>query len=126
MKMQEVEWFAARAPQVALQERASDRKAVIEQMKNAGDPLIQSYERASAIAERAMTLARRGGDYPLLSRGDINVYSLFVERAQRLIKPDGIAGASGSIRYSQRPWLRSIHEKCHRGATFHSWHRLLQ
>jgi hypothetical protein len=30
--------------------------------------------------------------YPLLGRGDINIYSLFVERAQRLIKPDGIAG----------------------------------
>jgi hypothetical protein len=53
MKMQEVEWFAARAPQVALQERASDRKSIIEQMKQAGDPLIEAYECASAIAERA-------------------------------------------------------------------------
>ena len=69
--MREVEWFAARAPQVALQERASDRKSVIEQMKQAGDPLIEAYEDASAAAEKAMTLARRGGDYPLLSRGDI-------------------------------------------------------
>ena len=39
-----------------------------------------------------MDRARRGGDYPLLSRGDINIYSLFVERAQALIRPDGIAG----------------------------------
>ena len=39
-----------------------------------------------------MERARKDGDYPLLSRGDINIYSLFVERAQTLIKPDGIAG----------------------------------
>jgi Eco57I restriction-modification methylase len=92
MKMQEVEWFAARAPEVALQERAADRKALITEMKAAGHPLIAPYERASALAEKAMGLARRSGEYPLLSRGDINIYSLFVERAQSLIKQDGIAG----------------------------------
>jgi Eco57I restriction-modification methylase len=92
MKMQEVEWFAARAPEVARNARAADRKRLIAEMKEKGDPLIDAYERASAVAETAMTLARRGGDYPLLSRGDTNIYSLFVERAQRLIEPDGIAG----------------------------------
>ena len=92
MKMQEVEWFAARAPKVAHQARAADRKRLIEEMKTAGDPLIGQYERASSLAETAMGRARRGGDYPLLSRGDINIYSLFVERAQALIKSDGITG----------------------------------
>jgi hypothetical protein len=92
MKMQEVEWFAARAPQVARQARAADRKTLIAEMKEAGDPLIAQYERASALDETAMERARRDGNYPLLSRGDINIYSLFVERAHALIKVDGIAG----------------------------------
>ena len=92
MKMQEVEWFAARAPQVAHQARAADRKRLIAEMKAAGDPLIAQYERASSLAETAMDRARKSGDYPLLSRGDINIYSLFVERAQALIKPNGVAG----------------------------------
>ncbi len=92
MKMQEVEWFAARAPAVAHQARAADRKRLIAAMTAAGDPLIALYERASALAETAMERARKSGDYLLLSRGDINIYSLFVERAQALIKPDGIAG----------------------------------
>ena len=92
MKMQEVEWFAARAPEVAHQARAADRKQLIAKMKAAGDPLIAQYERASSLAETAMERARRSSDYPLLSRGDINIYSLFVERAQALVKPDGIGG----------------------------------
>jgi hypothetical protein len=92
MKMQEVEWFAARAPEVARQARAADRKALIARMKAAGHPLIPQYERALALAEKAMELARHSGEYPLLSRGDINIYSLFVERAQALIKSEGIAG----------------------------------
>jgi hypothetical protein len=92
MKMQEVEWFAARAPGVAHQARAADRKRMIATMKAAGDPLITLYERAAEIADTAMQRARKSGDYPLLSRGDINIYSLFVERAQELIKADGIAG----------------------------------
>jgi hypothetical protein len=92
MKMQEVEWFAARAPEVAHQARAADRKGLIAEMKVDGDPLIAQYERASSLAETAMDRARKGGDYPLLSRGDINIYSLFVERAQTLIRQDGISG----------------------------------
>ena len=37
-------------------------------------------------------MVRASGHYPLLGGGDINLYSLFVERAMRLIKPDGIMG----------------------------------
>src|SRR5690606_2397846 len=32
------------------------------------------------------------GDYPLLSGGDLNLYSLFVERATRLVRPAGMIG----------------------------------
>ena len=35
---------------------------------------------------------RSCGDYPLLSGGDVNLYSLFVERALHLVKPDGLVG----------------------------------
>ena len=81
-----------RAPEVARQARAADRKKLIESMRVAGDPLIPAYERAIAVADKAMERARKSADYPLLSKGDVNIYSLFVERAQALTKPDGIPG----------------------------------
>lgn len=92
MKLQEVEWFAERRPAIALQARASDRKELIEQLKRNGDPLGADYELAAQRAEDGARIARDCGDYPLLSSGDINLYSLFVERASRLIRSNGIVG----------------------------------
>jgi len=92
MKMQEVEWFAERAPAIARHARAADRKAAIAALTRIGDPLAPLYALARETAETAMKVARQGGAYPLLSRGDINVYSLFVERGQSLIRPEGVTG----------------------------------
>lgn len=92
MKLQQVEWFAARRPDVAMAPRAADRKRMIAELEEAGDPLAEDYARASENAVSALRMARKGGDYPLLSGGDVNLYSLFVERAMTLVKPDGMVG----------------------------------
>lgn len=96
LKMQEVEWFAARAPAIAHATRASDRKRMVRDLADAGDDLAGQYARASEMAGLAARMANakpdKGGQYPLLGGGDVNLYSLFVERAQRLVKPDGIVG----------------------------------
>jgi hypothetical protein len=92
MKMQEVEWFADRAPEIARQERAADRKAAVAARRAANDPLAAQYDLAADRAETAMRVARQCGEFPLLSKGDVNLYSLFVERAHRLVAPHGLVG----------------------------------
>ena len=92
LKLQQVEWFAFRRPNVANAQRASDRKAMIATLERSGDPLAPDFHRADRRAKRAAQVARTGGDYPLLSGGDINIYSLFVERAMSLVNPDGVIG----------------------------------
>ena len=92
MKLQQVEWFATRRREIALQTRAADRKRMIAALERDGDPLAQDYAVASERAAMAVRTARRSGDYPLLSGGDVNLYSLFVERAMTLVKPDGMVG----------------------------------
>lgn len=92
IKLQEVEWFAERKPDIALQARAADRKKLIAREKERNTPLWREYVAASEAAETAARVARECGDYPLLSSGDINLYSLFVERAQTLVQPGGIVG----------------------------------
>ena len=92
MKLQEVEWFAERKPEIAKATKAADRKKLIQDLQKNADPLWLEYNQASENAEIASKVARNCGDYPLLSGGDINLYSLFVERASHMVKATGIVG----------------------------------
>lgn len=92
LKFQEVEWFSARRPEIAHADTAAKRKGLIDALKKAGDPLAKQYDSAVARADAMLRMARDGGAYPLLSGGDVNIYSLFVERALSLIKPAGLVG----------------------------------
>lgn len=89
IKLQEVEWFAARKPEIALAQTAAKRKNLVKKLHKANDPLAKDYDKAAGRAEAMSWVARTGGHFPLLSAGDINLYSLFVERALALVKPEG-------------------------------------
>ena len=92
IKLQEVEWFATRAPRLALAPTAAARRALIRELREQGDPLADDFDAAKERADSLGQLVRRSGHYPLLGGGDINLYSLFVERAMGLVKPDGFVG----------------------------------
>jgi hypothetical protein len=92
MKLQEVKWFAARQPEIAHAVRAADRKRLIGRLEKTGDGLWLEYQQARNRAETAARIARDSGEYPLLSGGDVNLYALFVERAQSLVHDQGIVG----------------------------------
>ncbi|MCL2831452.1 MAG: Eco57I restriction-modification methylase domain-containing protein [Betaproteobacteria bacterium] len=94
IKLQEVEWFAERDLAIAAQPRAADRKELIGELEDKGSPLWDEYLNAMDRAEDNARVLGNGkfgsGDYPLLGNGDLNLYSLFVERAQSLIHENGI------------------------------------
>lgn len=105
IKLQEVEWFAERSPAIASQSRAADRKKMIAALEHVNmhqtgvntPPVLDLWAQYQAAAQRAEANARvlgngkgGSGDYPLLGGGDVNLYSLFVERAQSLINPHGV------------------------------------
>ena len=92
IKLQTVEWFATRAPALALAPTAAARKTAIRRLRDQGDPLAADFDAAKARADNLGELVRASGHYPLLGGGDVNLYSLFVERAMSLVKPDGFVG----------------------------------
>lgn len=92
IKLQQVEWFAARRREIALTPRAADRKRMIVDLEKKGDSLAEDFGKARERAEQIARVARTCGDYPLLSGGDLNLYSLFVERAMTIVKSEGMVG----------------------------------
>jgi hypothetical protein len=92
IKLQEVEWLAERDLAIARQPRAADRKRLIADLEKKRAPLWQDYLAASERAVQQARVVRDSGDYPLLGGGDVNLYSLFVERATALVQPRGIVG----------------------------------
>ncbi len=92
IKLQEVEWLAERDLAIARQPRAADRKRLIAELEKKRAPLWQDYLAASERAVQQARVVRDSGDYPLLGGGDVNLYSLFIERATALVQPRGIVG----------------------------------
>ncbi len=108
IKLQEVEWFAERDTRIAAQARAADRKALIQDLQTKKDPLAADYALAVERAEANARVLSKSGDYPLLGGGDVNLYSLFVERAQSMVRaagivalitPSGIAADKGAAEF---------------------------
>ena len=92
IKLQEVEWFAPRDSEIAHLTTAAARKTRIRWLRDNGDPMADDFDAAKRRADTLGAFVRGSGHYPLLGGGDINLYSLFVERAMGLVRPEGIVG----------------------------------
>ncbi len=92
IKFQEIEWLAAREPSIARTPNADQRKKLVKKLKRERKGLAQDWERARSRSETMLNVAKKSGEYPKMSGGDVNIYSLFVERSMSLLKPDGMLG----------------------------------
>ena len=115
IEQQEVEWFAIRDNEVALASTGAMRKALIRRRMDDDNDLALQYEEVRNNAATVRALARSYSDYPLLSGGRINLYSLFVERAMSLVKPDGYVGLlTPSGIYADRNCRQLLQDNLHR------------
>lgn len=98
IKLQEQEFFAARAPDIAGAPNAAARRRMIKALAAAesGSPeqqLHAAFQHAKRTSEAVSEFARAdGGRYPLTGRGDVNTYALFAEHFARSVNPHGRAG----------------------------------
>ncbi|BDG19032.1 hypothetical protein TthSNM11_12350 [Thermus thermophilus] len=92
LKLQDKEFFADKAPEVAQAENAAKRKRLIQALKEKDPELFRAYQEALAEAEAVSGFVRHSGRFPLTARGDVNTYPLFAELARALRAPQGRAG----------------------------------
>ncbi len=92
MKLQEREFFAFAAPQIASAVSAAERRKLIATLESENPPLYQSYIQTKDSADRTLDHVRTSGHFPLTGRGDINTYMVFAELARKLVRPKGRTG----------------------------------
>jgi len=92
LKLQEREFFALSAPDIAATVNAAERRKRIGALETENPELYATYLGALDEAGRMLTYARSSGRYPLTGKGDINTYTLFAELARRIVSPTGRVG----------------------------------
>ena len=92
IKLQEKEFFASRDPEIAKAPTAAARRKLIDRLPETNPALAAEYEAALQQSQDESNFIRSSGRYPLTGVGDVNVYAVFAELAQSLIKSKGRAG----------------------------------
>jgi len=92
IKLQEKEFFAARAPDIAIAKPASKRRALIRQLRTKDPDLYRTYQKALRISEGESHLVRNSGRYPFCGTGDVNTYGLFAETKRLIVSGFGRIG----------------------------------
>lgn len=92
MRFEEIPWFERRVPEIAKLGSGAERKDAIKELIESEPQIYYQFEHARDRSTLATNVARKSKDYPLLSGGDTNIYSLFVEQARRLLNANGRLG----------------------------------
>lgn len=92
VKLQEKEFFASRAPDIANASTKSARGKAIAALEQDDPGLLAEFEDAQRLAEEQSHLLRSSGRYPLTGVGDVNTYSVFAEHFRSCVSPAGRTG----------------------------------
>ena len=92
IKLQEEEFFAGRAPEIANAPNKAARERMIRQLSERNPALAAEFSLAKHHAEALGKFLRGGGRFPLCGRGDINTYAIFAEVMRQLLNQRGRVG----------------------------------
>ena len=92
IKLQELEFFATRDPEIARAPNKAARERLIQELPKRNPDLYLEFQQAKHSSEAQSKFSRGSDRFPLTARGDINTYAVFAELARRLLNPRGRSG----------------------------------
>jgi len=92
VKLQEEEFFAARAPEIANAKNAAARKKLIAALEEDNPRLAAEWAAAVRTAACESAYLRLSGRYPLGGVGDVNTYAVFADFFRQAINDEGRTG----------------------------------
>ena len=91
-EFEEVPWFKGRDPVIAKAGK-SERNKKIDALKEQGDPLWFEFEQARARFRQGSALIKKSNtSYTWNTKGKLDLYKLFAEKAVQLLAPNGLVG----------------------------------
>jgi hypothetical protein len=92
LRLQEKEFFAARATEIAEAETSAQRKALIAQLEATNVELHREFSNALRAVEAINGFVVGTNRFPLSGVGRVNLYALFAEAARSLVSKRGRVG----------------------------------
>jgi hypothetical protein len=92
VKLQEEEFFAARAPEISNAKNAAARKRLIAALSVTNPHLAAEWNTAVRTAACESAFLRLSGRYPLGGVGDVNTYAVFADLFRQAINSEGRTG----------------------------------
>jgi hypothetical protein len=92
VKLQDKEWFAQRAPEIANARNRATRVRMIKNLAETNPELLDDYRHALRRSQTLSSFPRYSGRFPFCGAGDVNTYALFAELDRNLAAPTGRAG----------------------------------
>jgi hypothetical protein len=92
VKLQEKEFFAERAPDIADARTQAVRRKMIAALEVDDPGLSDTYRAAARDAEAVASILRGSSRYPTGAAGDINLYGVFAELAGQITRAGGRTG----------------------------------
>jgi hypothetical protein len=92
VKLQEKEFFAHRAPEIANARNSAARKELIAGLPETHPELAEEWSLTSRSAQAESNFMRNSGAYPMGGVGDVNTYAVFADLFYRAINAKGAAG----------------------------------
>lgn len=92
IKVEEREFFASRAPEIATAKNTSQRRKLIKKLAKKNNSLFNQFQKAIQDTERIKKFLRHSDRFPLTAIGDINTYSVFSELVRDFICSSGRSG----------------------------------
>lgn len=89
IKIQETEFFSARDSTIALTDKKSERKRLIQLLPETNPGLFEEFQTALHSADAQSKFIRFSNRFPLTAIGDINTYAIFAEHFYKTINPKG-------------------------------------
>jgi hypothetical protein len=112
LELQDQEFFATRAPDIAAATNAAKRKKMIFELAVAEPTLYGEYCRARRRAQAEVLFMKESGRYPLGAVGKINTYAVFADLSRQSINAEGFAALiipNGLVTgYTYREFLKSL------------------